>query len=265
MAARADRRVKATLAAIRKLDPPGAQYDAIRELGRKGDELSIAVLMTLLDHRESGIRSAALEALWDIGGSLARIGARACLDDQELLIRVTAAEILGDFGRRADVPRLSRALLADRDGLVRAYAADSLGYLGYRSAKAPLLRAFESDSCPIVRRDAMAALGRLGVVEILPYVKQALAVEEEEQVRLGLLEADYRLSDEPRVDPLLELLYSEDHWARYAVMNFFEEGARPEHRERVLQALHALIAREPNEGVRTDAERVCRSLTEQTA
>jgi HEAT repeat protein len=256
-----DRRIRDALSAIRKLDPPAAQYEAIRALGGKDDELSVAVLISLLDHRESFIRSAALEALWDTGGSPARIGARACLDDTDLLIRVTAAEILGDFGRRADVPRLRRALLSDRDWLVRAHSADSLGYLGYRSAKPALLRAFKRDSCCYVRRDAMAAIGRLGDTSVLPAVHEALGQEEDEQVRLGLLEAEYRLSKEPRIEPLLEMLCSEDDAVRHAALNALEDVARPEHWDSVVRALRALIEREPNPGVRGDAERVAASRT----
>ena len=75
-------------------------------------------MLHLLDDRSSSVRTDALERLGELGGAMARVAARACLQDPEMLVRIAAIEILGEVGRTADLPRLAQAL-GDREWLVR--------------------------------------------------------------------------------------------------------------------------------------------------
>jgi HEAT repeat protein len=110
-------------------DPRAAAY-ALAELGPKAAP-AFDALTESLKHCDESVRSAAVYAIASIGGPEAVKRVATALDDQDWIVRETAAESLGDFGPAAAfaVPRLIE-LLRDTDEdpfLARGAAIKALG------------------------------------------------------------------------------------------------------------------------------------------
>lgn len=114
---------------------------------------------------------------------LARIG----LAHTDWTTRSMAAELLTDLGAREDRFALESAL-RDPDWGVRCSAASALG-LGIGSTTFALLRTHADDPHPIVRRYIYVAMFDADAAKALPWLLARLAVEIDEEARIGLLSA----------------------------------------------------------------------------
>jgi HEAT repeat protein len=203
-----------------------------------------------------------LHALGDeaAGEPLTLLAARAGLLDSSVPIRCTACEVLGKIGRRDDVRRLAVVLAHDRSWLVRSDAADALGSLAYASARPVLRRAVVEDLEPIVRRDAARALGSIDCTEDAAFLIERLDVEKESQAWAGIVTSLVRLAGAEWLPELLGLLEDEEDDLRHVAVNFLGDLDPLPERERVIQALEGMSARETNPGIRIDARKLLYEL-----
>ena len=249
--------VRKRLTSIKKLRKSDRLLE-VRELGESGSLIDSVLLLQLLDDPSWEVREEAVDALWSIGGALGRIGARAALGDPEWCVRSRGAEALEEIGTQLDVPRLLHAL-HDPEWVVRASAASSLGGLGNKRARKGLLAAL-GDPHPGVRRYAASALSRLQDPSIVPLLEEALARERENEARVGLLWALYRLGQGQRLDSVLALLQDTNYLVRCQVLDGLGMGVRGEDRAKVRSALRSLLDAEAHAAVRDDAERALNDL-----
>ena len=244
---------------IQRLTTFEDKRSAIQELGALADPDSDLLLLYFTDDRSRDVRLVALEELWDNASPLARIAARACLGDSWHIVRDTAAEALGDVGTSQDVSRLILAL-QDQEWMVRCSAASSLGFLGGTRSRKALLSGLSNDSHPNVRRYIAGAFHVMNDPSVIPALEIALNREKEDYARSGLLYAIYTLGQPERLSPLLQLLQSEDPTLQFQVLNCLREGISPSDRETVFAALRDVLRSDAVEGVKTDAEDVMSSL-----
>src|SRR5262249_22006655 len=242
----AQRVVRGRLAAIRR-QPKADRLATVGQLAEGQDPWAEIILLHLLDDPSGDVRERAVDALWSLGGTLARIGARAALGDPEWSVRDTAAEALGEIGNRQDIPRLV-ALLQDPQWAVRASAAGGLGTLGDKRAKQALIKALTEDSHRAVRRYAAVALGALRDEAAISILTESLSLEEDHHVLTGVLHGLYILGQRERLGQLLSLLESDDPLVRSQVLSFVERDIHPEDRGGATLALRQSLERENNAG-----------------
>ncbi len=126
------------------------------------------------------------------------------LNYEEPVIRVAAADALGNLGDLGALDALFQALALDLDPEVRTAAADALAELGDPAASAPLVQALASDGDGMVRAAAVQALGELKAPGTAEALIKALGSDPGEQVRAAAARALGKMSDEAALAPLLE-------------------------------------------------------------
>lgn len=166
----------------------------------------------------------------------------AALKDPNTLVRILAAEALGDADLLTWHEPLISSLLSDEDATVRACAAESLGDAGNRDAQAALRTAL-SDDDEVVRCFAAMSLGlvgglpdaealrRLGLAkedidERVAFISGACRLDAQAQDVEELLRAIDALTDENGFGPLNEL---EDLFRRAPPVLVRKEASRLRH------------------------------------
>ncbi|MFN5066456.1 MAG: HEAT repeat domain-containing protein [Aphanizomenon sp.] len=133
---------------------------------------------------ESSLVIEAIQELIDLKAYSAVPTIVALLSSDDIVIRFTAAEALGDLGKLNPefVGKELVKLLVDSEAIVRAEAVDSLGILTYTAAIAPIMFLLKNDPDPLVRASAAETLGDLGQEEAIAAIFVAL-VDTDESVR----------------------------------------------------------------------------------
>ncbi len=144
----------------------------IEEMKRKKD---VEGLIKALKDEEIEVRATAAEALGEIGDARAVESLVQYLSDKQLDIGEEAAEALGKIGDVRAVEPLIQALSFE-DSSTRAFAAEALGEIGDAKAVEPLIQAlsFEDSS---TRAFAAEALGKIGDARVKKPLEQALSDE----------------------------------------------------------------------------------------
>ena len=146
---------------------------SVEALGRIGDSRALEPLLEVLQDRE-------WKARWSIVYALGRIGDeralpflhRYLLEEEDVILRKTAAVTLGQLRCRESVAVLIKAL-SDENWQVRWAAVYSLGQIADPSVWHHLLEVL-NDNQENVRREAARILGLLGEVKAVPYLISAL-------------------------------------------------------------------------------------------
>ena len=212
-------------------------------------------LLYLINDRSSSLRQEVIDLLVHIGSPLAQIGARVAITDSSPLMRDRAAVALGIVGNRHDV-YLLRKLLDDYSWNVRSSAALSLGLLKGDAAYAALEKSLTKEKNPIVRRDIADALSNHGDKAIAPLI-QALKDEVDNNARVGLFFALYKLGRRQFLQPFLELLDDPVDLTRHQVINLIVTLVPNMHYEdlaEVIRTLKIALKQENNPGIKKDAE-----------
>ena len=166
-------------------------------------------LQELVEDLDPEIRSAAAEALGEIGGESAFAGlAAAIFEDPHPLVQEAALEAMA----LADFDLLVRTLLENPDSLLRMAAAAGLAQRDDPRALGPLVQALTRDLDPEVRAAVAEALGDLGETDALDHLARALLSGDEpfEDVRVAVAGALAALEVSGGVTPLLEALASDE-------------------------------------------------------
>jgi HEAT repeat protein len=153
---------------------------AAQALGELGDTRCVGALTAALTDRSSIVREAAAEALGALGDPQAVDSLVASLDE----IGEAAARALGRLCDSACEPLI--AALGAENRFTRAAAALALGEIGDSRAAEPLLKALDAEEWDDVRRAAAEAVRKLGTDSLS--VRQALR-EEMRRARYGAWEA----------------------------------------------------------------------------
>jgi HEAT repeat protein/beta-lactamase regulating signal transducer with metallopeptidase domain len=142
---------------------------------READERAVAGLAEALHDADPLVRLAAAEGLGELDDPRAiEALSRALRSDESVEVRRMAAWALGEIEDARGVPALSEALRSDRDDEVRRMSAWALGEIESATAVEALGAALK-DSSPEVRKTAVWALGEIespnGVPHLLPFLK----------------------------------------------------------------------------------------------
>ncbi|MBM3459638.1 MAG: HEAT repeat domain-containing protein, partial [Armatimonadetes bacterium] len=150
------------------------------------------------------VRMHAAEALGQLGDPRPLPGLRRALRDPDPAVRGHVARALGRLGDLLGAAALMAAL-DDRSPFVRAEAAGALGVLECRSAT-PSLRDLLEDSSPLVRVSAATSLASLGESNALPVLAE-LCRDGDPTVRLAAIRAFRVLRAADSAAPLLAALH----------------------------------------------------------
>jgi HEAT repeat protein len=153
---------KATKAIISKLDHPDThvRMAVIEALGQLGDKQAVPLLLTKLDHPDTDVRMAVGRALGQLGDKQAVPLLLTKLDDPDTHVRMAVGRALGQLGDKQAVPLLLTKL-DHPDTHVRMAVIEALGQLGDKQA-VPLLLTKLDDPDTHVRMAVGRALGQLG-------------------------------------------------------------------------------------------------------
>ncbi|HEU0036886.1 MAG TPA: HEAT repeat domain-containing protein [Kofleriaceae bacterium] len=140
LAEAADPRATATLAAELERGRVAIPL-VLRALGATGDPQALVPVLRALASKDPAIRVAAMESLRPLVGSDARAGDVLIehLTDDDLEIRVLAAEYLGILGVSAATPKLAALAGPGNPTRLRRAAIDSLGLIGRADGTTALL------------------------------------------------------------------------------------------------------------------------------
>ncbi|WP_424098669.1 NACHT domain-containing protein [Moorena producens] len=129
------------------------------------------------------------------------------LDDDNLYVRINAAEALGEIATEATIDPLIK-FLDDPDPSVRSSAASALGKIRTEARIDPLIK-FLHDQDYSVRRMAAEALGEIGTEVAIDRLIKFLH-DQDYSVRRMAAEALGEIGTEATIDPLIKLL-DDDH------------------------------------------------------
>ena len=175
--------------------------EAVSSLSSGGAAVVDALIRTLRSQHENlNVLSSALDLLavsdLDVIDPLV-----ACLDDQDVNLRIQAALILGERRDRRAIPALI-ARLEDPDVNVRFHAIEALGRLNATEACEALAGVAEQRDF-FLSFPAIQALGRLGNSSVASRLVPLLA---DEMLRAPAIEALGELGDEDVAEPLVRML-----------------------------------------------------------
>ncbi|HUT80550.1 MAG TPA: HEAT repeat domain-containing protein [Candidatus Bathyarchaeia archaeon] len=171
-------------------------YSLIQELEEKGDKEAIQVLMKYFTSKKNiHLLSYTADALIKIGGKEVNYLIIKALRNKSWIIRMKAAEILGEIGNKTSVNPLIRILKFDSESNVREWAAISLGRLGSRKAIKPLIVTLKKDSDLAVRAEAATALGRLKGKQAKKVLIEIFYEDKEYQVSWAAASALAKIND----------------------------------------------------------------------
>lgn len=144
-------------------------------LARPEEEFLPRLELAIMDHENAVLRNAAMEA-YRSAGLRALPSLLKLLENSEHEIRIFAANILGDIGRKESVSGLIRAL-SDPDANVRTASAEALGKIGDERSVPHLEKLIMNETGPDSQWPALAAidaLAQIGGKEVLRILNRCL-------------------------------------------------------------------------------------------
>jgi|GEM_PF-263419 FOG: HEAT repeat len=180
--------------------------DSIREgarwAGRERVREAIPGLVENLSSSNVGVQEACDRALRKIGGAEVVIAVIPLLQSDEAPTRNLSMDILRALGKSSIDSVV--ALLSDNDVDLRIFAADILGSIKSPRVIGPLGQALLRDPEVNVRYQAAVSLGEVGSHEAAVFLNQAL--NDEEWVQFSVIEALTKIRDESSVTAMIAAL-----------------------------------------------------------
>ncbi len=170
-------------------------------------KLDIDTLIRQARHGDASVREAAVHAMARVDDEqVQQIGPVlvALLADADRMVRNQAVEVIGILRYGPAVTGIEHLLLQDEDWVVRASAAETLGDIADACALDSLEAALADEVEP-VRAYAALAIGLIGEGNRLPALRRRLAVDKAPGVRSELLVSAMRLGDDAAFDDFLVL------------------------------------------------------------
>ncbi|MEJ7601342.1 MAG: HEAT repeat domain-containing protein [Kofleriaceae bacterium] len=184
----------------------------LRALGATGDPQALVPVLRALSSKDAAIRIAAMESLRPLLGSDARAGDVLIehLDDEDLEIRVLAAEYLGVLRVAAATPKLTALAGAGSPTRLRHAAIDALGLIGRPEAAKALLGVLREGPAEL-HRDTATALAYIAdptsIAPLVQHIQSDKGPTRHEAVRA--LGATQRVKRDPAARKLLRELAQE--------------------------------------------------------
>jgi HEAT repeat protein len=223
--------------------PPSERIRLVVEAGRRGADGLPTVLAGLADN-DSGVRAAAVQVAWSVGGiaELERIA--PLIDDVDERVSLAAASGMVGIDDPAVVPHVVRCLAECRPS-VRAQLAGRIG--DERDARfVDALGGMLSAENPGLRRTALQALQALGSAEAFPHLMRGTSDGDVRvaEVAIGALA---RLGDPRAAQRIVALCGSEDEQIRAAAAAALPSVASAsEHAELLIKLLNDPSPRVPS-------------------
>jgi HEAT repeat protein len=216
----------------------------LEKMGIKAKE-AVPVIVELLDFPEDGVRSNAASALGKIADKDVGVKLLPLLKDPDSYIRTEAVESLGLLGYAEGVRDIVDLLQTDEDYLVRLCAAEALGNLNDRSAIPALIEAL-NDPNEGVRAYAADSIGLLGVVEALPILQQKIEFESSLLTRAFIFSALYKIGDEKYLFSLVKMLETVDYSLAITIFNLMGYIATPQNAALLKELILAFTQSRPS-------------------
>jgi HEAT repeat protein len=196
-----------------EVDSEGIRSAAADALGEIGGQTAVGALLAALDDPQAEVRAAAVRSLGALADPIAADGlAHLLAKDPQEEVRCEAADALGRLGQRSAVGALIEAL-KDRGPGVRAKAAEALGALGDPRATGGLFAGLHDKTNNEAVRSWMAiGLAKCGDRRAIPVLLEAFRPGEASAVMLSIIEAMGRSADRRCVAPLLQAIDHYDAW-----------------------------------------------------
>jgi HEAT repeat protein len=212
--------------------------DEVRRLATQGQSVVAALVQTLREqHHNFNVLSSALDLLalsdLDVIGPLI-----ACLESDDVDLRIQTALILGERRDRRAIPALMRAL-SDTDENVRFHAIESLGRLRAAEAVDALVRIAEARDF-FLAFPAIQALAKLGDATV---ARRLVPLLDDELLSSAVVDLLGELGDDVVVEPLAQL-FDQPHAPVEAVADALASlHARYEHRYGAGDQIATLVRR----------------------
>lgn len=208
-----------------RTDDPSQQIEALHKLLDLQAFAALPTLIMALESKDAVVRSTAARVVGHLGvrdSESAGAALLALLNDSAAIVRSEALDSLGILSYEPAVGAIKGLLLSDPEPLVRASAAETLGDFGKTYVLTDLERALR-DADAAVRGYAANSIGLLGDPATLPKLQECAAAEASAKVKAELYGASYRLGAAGALDALLTLLESADEGLATNVLNILDD------------------------------------------
>ncbi|NEN96836.1 MAG: NACHT domain-containing protein [Moorea sp. SIO3I7] len=183
----------------------------VQLLGVTQSETAIPELIKYLDDDNLYVRINAAEALGEIGTEATIDPLIKFLDDPDPSVRISAASALGEIGTETRIEPLIKSL-DDPDYSVRRMAVSALGEIGTEVAIDRLIKSLD-DPDYSVRKMAVSALGEIGTEATIDRLIKSLD-DPDSSVRERAAEALGKIGTEVAIEPLIKSLDDPDSSVR---------------------------------------------------
>lgn len=203
-----------------------------------------------LSSRLDAIEQVGDENLTELVSSL-----KSLLDDDDSEIRAESLEAMAQF-KGIELPiKAIQARLEDENELVRVSAAESLGAIGYPES-VPVLESQLTDPSPLVRSFIVDAIVRILGKDSIHILRNQLAKEQAERVQVSIFVALYSFRSDITVFDLQKLFCSlSDYRSRCAMLNLVRYSDIPlEDTKDWMKFLDSAAIEEPTVAVRSSID-----------
>ncbi len=189
---------------MRRLQDPDPEIlrEAAQDAGDCDCSEAVPMLIALLKHKNLGVQEAAEISLRQLGGAQAVQQLVPLLRTEDAQVRNLAIDILCQIGDQ-DIGSIFN-LLRDDDVDVRIFAANILGSTANILAVPNLCQALLQDPEVNVRYQAAVSLGNLSFVEAANCLNQA--INDEEWVQFSVIEALLKIRSESSINALIKAM-----------------------------------------------------------
>lgn len=181
---------------------PEILREAAQDAGDYDCSDAVPALIALLQSKNLGVQEAAEISLRQLGGAEAVQQLTPLLRIEDAQVRNLAMDILRQIGDQ-DIGSIFN-LLQDEDVDIRIFAADILGSTANILAVPHLCQALLHDPEVNVRYQAAVSLGNLSFVEAANCLNQA--INDEEWVQFSVIEALLKIRSESSIDALIKAM-----------------------------------------------------------
>lgn len=180
-------------------------------------ELQNGLVKSLKD-KSPTVRTLAVEIIGDeeLNEMLTDVVAR--LNDSDSEVRMSAIESIGKLADGKLYAKEITNYLEDKNELVRVAAAEFLGEFGGITVLDKLEMAL-NDKSALVRSYVTEAIGSIGQPKSVKVLEKHLSIEDDETAKVGFYVGLYKLDKKDSLEKLLKLLESENYRIRCAVAN----------------------------------------------
>ncbi|MEM7127010.1 MAG: HEAT repeat domain-containing protein [Chloroflexota bacterium] len=184
---------------------PKERRTILRTLRRYGDDVTIELLITTLQHKSKHVRDGACTALIEVGCKAVRPLIFA-LKNNNSVLRQEAVMVLGRLRHKRAVEPLILALKDDESDVCKS-AAKALGLLRDKRAIWPLIELILDPNCDVeVAASAEVSIAKFEQAAVAPLISVTKDVEMDINMRCKATKILGKLNNEEALEPLIAML-----------------------------------------------------------